>query len=177
MTSVTTNVLNVTMGYAMSSEMTSSGRLEDEADILDRIRHQEMLESVKQSNRISMHHLPHLTFNHTATHSRGAMDGSLLASLQVTNHKHGVSNSILYDTWFKMILIGCVVVMFLTMFVRFIMWKRNCRRVSYQTGPNVSQRTLEHFSSSQFDDYSEDEDFSNAFMGVSMPLLQDASGV
>ena len=133
-----------------------------------------MLESAKQKEKVSLY-LPHLTFNHSGTHSRGAMDGSLLASLQVTTHKHTVGTSILYDMWFKVVLIGCVVLMFLTMGVRFILWKRHCRRVSYRTVPSIDRHQSECYRPQS--EIMSDDDFESTFVGVSIPLLQDVSRI
>ncbi len=97
-----------------------------------------MLESMEHQEKISLY-LPHLIFNHSVTHSRGAMDGSLLASIQVTTHKHNVGTSVLYDTWFKVVLIGCLVMMALTMVIRLILCRHECpRMMSFRTVPSVT---------------------------------------
>ena len=108
-------------------------------------------------------------------HVRGSMDGSLLASLQLTSRQDRYSTTFVYDVWFKGALILCLVVILLTMAARLFMWRRNCKKVRYRVIPQIDDRQ----PPPQMLGRSRSENLSwvTNFFGVSLPLLREVSEV
>lgn len=128
-----------------------------------------MLHSVR--DRQNMASLLHNSTGGSTLHVRGSMDGSLLASLQLAPRDR--YSTLIYDVWFKGALIACLLLIFLTMIARLIIWKKNSYKVRYRVIPQVDGRQpppprlghRPHLS------------WVTSFFSVPVPLLREVSEV
>lgn len=134
-----------------------------------------MLHSVQDHNMATVLRNNMTSSASSVLHVRGSMDGSLLASLQLTSRQDRYTTSLVYDVWFKGVLILCLVVILLTMAARLIMWRKNCKKVRYRVIPQIDERQPppQRLGRSR----SENLSWVTNFFGVSLPLLREVSEV
>lgn len=135
-----------------------------------------MLESVRERQRLALL----VGLNQTQVHAApqiaaSEIQGSLFATLRLTSHRV-TSQIFLSNVWFKVFMIGCLVAMAMTLVVRYVHWRRQCRGISRFVPFSKFKRRDDDFMREKLTGMSDNEmQDDSVCVGMAMPLLHEVT--